>query len=212
MTLIYLVRHGETNWNRERRIQGSTDIPLNDTGRAQARATGELLARRQWTAIVASPLSRALETAQIIAAELGLDEPTTLEAIVERNYGGSEGLTGQQIDARFGGGRPFPEPEPREAVVARALPALIDLAEANPGGAIVVVAHGGVIRAVLNAVAPHAAHEQITNGSIHSFRHVDGSLELIAFDDPIDVESLEFASDDIDDQNAIEHQDSARSL
>jgi len=54
--LLYLVRHGETDWNRARRIQGSTDIPLNDTGRGQAAATGRLLARRDWDAIYSSPL------------------------------------------------------------------------------------------------------------------------------------------------------------
>ena len=63
MTLLYLVRHGETDWNRTHRIQGSTDIPLNDTGRAQARRAGRLLAKRSWDGIYSSPLSRAFETA-----------------------------------------------------------------------------------------------------------------------------------------------------
>ena len=65
--LLYLVRHGETDWNRSRRIQGRTDIELNDTGREQALATSRLLARREWNAVISSPLSRALETASIIA-------------------------------------------------------------------------------------------------------------------------------------------------
>ena len=66
---LYLVRHGETDWNAAHRIQGSTDIPLNATGRVQALATGRLLARRPWDAIYASPLSRAYETATIIAGD-----------------------------------------------------------------------------------------------------------------------------------------------
>ena len=65
MSYVYLVRHGETDWNRTHRIQGSSDIPLNDTGRAQAARTAALLARRQWDAIYSSPLSRAFETATI---------------------------------------------------------------------------------------------------------------------------------------------------
>src|SRR5690606_6630523 len=62
MTLFYLVRHGETDWNLERRVQGSSDIPLNETGRRQAARTARLLARRSWDAIYSSPLSRAMET------------------------------------------------------------------------------------------------------------------------------------------------------
>ncbi len=75
MTDLYLVRHGETEWNRLRRIQGLTDIPLNDTGREQARRTGMLLTRRPIARVYASPLGRARETAEIIARELGLAEP-----------------------------------------------------------------------------------------------------------------------------------------
>lgn len=205
MTELYLVRHGETDWNREHRIQGSTDIALNDTGRGQARATGLLLARRDWDAVVASPLSRAFETAAIISREIGLGEPEIEPAIVERNYGDAEGLTGAEIDALYPDGVEVPGRESREDVVARALPALIAIAERYPGKAVVVVSHGGVIRSVLNAVEPGTSStELIRNGSVHSFRHVDGALELIAFNDPIDIESLEFATEELEEQNAIE--------
>jgi uncharacterized phosphatase len=125
MTELYLVRHGETDWNRQRRIQGLTDIPLNDTGRAQARATGELLARRSWDAVYASPLARARETAAIIAGELGLPGPTLLDALVERNYGDAEGLDWMQVDSRFPHGAAVPGRESREQVGARVVPALI---------------------------------------------------------------------------------------
>ena len=205
MTIIYLVRHGETDWNRERRIQGSTDIPLNAIGREQAATTGRLLARRQWDAIIASPLSRAFETASIIAAETGLPTPTTIDALVERNYGQAEGMTGAEIDARYPAGAEVPGRETRDAVAARVLPALMAIAEAHPGEAVIVVSHGGVIRTVLNHVEPDkSAHELIRNGSVHSFRHVDGALELIAFNDPIEVESLDCAEDELEEQNAIE--------
>ena len=83
-TELYLVRHGETDWNRQHRIQGLTDIPLNETGRAQARATGRLLSRRSFDGIYASPLDRAMETARIIADELGLPAPEPVEGLVER--------------------------------------------------------------------------------------------------------------------------------
>ncbi|MCU1542335.1 MAG: histidine phosphatase family protein [Microbacteriaceae bacterium] len=214
MTTIYLVRHGETDWNRERRIQGSTDIPLNDTGRAQAAAAGELLARREWDGVYASPLSRAFETAEIIAARLGLPAPSPAPDLVERNYGEAEGMTGDDIDARFTG--PIPGRETRDEVAARAIPAIIALAESHPGESIVIVSHGGVIRTVLGEVAPESdpiTTGPIRNGSIHSFRHTDGTLDLIAFDDPIEHERMPGATDDIEEQNAVERRDSgARSL
>lgn len=213
MTELYLVRHGETDWNLQHRIQGSTDIPLNATGREQAATTGRLLARRQWDAIVSSPLSRAFETASIIAAATGLPVPTTVPDLVERNYGEAEGLTDAQIEAQFGG-RFHSGPsmiagqESREEVTARVLPALMAIADAHPGERVIVVSHGGVIRSVLNAVDPDGKHSWIRNGSVHSFRHVDGSLELTAFDDPIEAESLDCATDELEDQNAVEARES----
>ncbi|MHA6668163.1 histidine phosphatase family protein [Homoserinimonas sp. A447] len=207
MTYLYLVRHGETDWNQARRIQGSTDIELNDTGREQARATGRLLGRRRWDGVVTSPLSRAAETASIIAAELGLPEPAMLDALVERNYGEAEGLTGEQLLERFPGDTPVAGREPRSAVADRAIPALIELAEQGPGRSFVVVSHGGVIRTVLKAVGPdHGPHhtDAIPNGSVHSLRYVDEVLELVAFDDPIETASVMPGLDDFPEQNPIE--------
>jgi len=203
MTVFALVRHGETDWNRERRIQGSTDIPLNDTGREQARATGALLASRRWTALVASPLSRAAETARLIGEHVGLGEPELEHRLVERDYGAAEGLTGTEIDALYPDGADVPGREPREAVAVRAVDALHDLAARHPGEAVIVVAHGGVIRSVLESVDPGRHRGMITNGSVHSFRHADGALELVAFDDPIDEQSIFPLADDFEQQNAI---------
>jgi broad specificity phosphatase PhoE len=210
MTSLYLVRHGETDWNADRRIQGNTDIPLNLTGRAQAKTTGRLLARREWDGIYSSPLSRAFETASIIAAEVGLAAPGTIDAIVERNYGEAEGLNWEEIERRFPGDMPVPGRETHPEVADRVLPALIALAKSHPTSALIVVTHGGVIRSVLNAVDPEVAHGSITNGSIHSFELVDGSLELVAFDDPIDELSLECGTEDLDQQNAMESRESLR--
>jgi uncharacterized phosphatase len=207
MTTLYLVRHGETDWNKARRIQGSTDIPLNATGRGQAATTGALLARREWDAIVASPLSRAFETASIIAGEVGLPEPQSFETLVERRYGEAEGLNYQQVDERFPGDTDVPGRETRDEVTARVIPTLLEIAARHPGASVIVVSHGGVIRSVLNSIDPDNVHGTITNGSIHSIRIADGSLELIAFDDPIEELSLECGTDDIEEQNALERRD-----
>lgn len=209
MTSLYLVRHGETDWNAERRIQGRTDIPLNETGRAQAETTGALLARRPWDGLVSSPLSRARETARIIGSQIGIIEIEILDAIAERNYGEAEGLDYETIERMFPGDTPVPGRETHQEVADRVLPALLSLASRHPGETLIVVTHGGVIRSVLNVVDPGVAHGRISNGSIHSFELIDGSLELVAFDDPIDEESLECGTDSLDEQNPLESRETA---
>jgi uncharacterized phosphatase len=204
MTELYLVRHGETDWNRQHRIQGLTDIPLNDTGRQQARAAGQLLARRDWDGIVTSPLSRAMDTAAIIAEETALAAPQSIAALVERNYGEGEGLDFAEINRRYPDRAAVPGQESRDEVIARVVPALLELAAARPGESLIVVSHGGAIRAALMAADPAGSHGVITNGSVHSFRVVDEELRLIRFDDPIEVDSIASGSDDLRDQNAVE--------
>jgi len=201
-TLLSLVRHGETDWNLRRRIQGLTDIPLNDTGREQARAAGRLLARRSWDLVYTSPLSRALETAQIIAGELGLPEPVLLPAVVERDYGEAEGLDFDEIERRYPGRGSIPGQETREQVRDRVLPALRALAVEHEDAAVLVVSHGGAIRAALTAVDPGQSHGVIRNGSIHSFQVTAGELRLLAFDDPLEASPA--TAHDLDEQNAVE--------
>lgn len=207
MTELYLVRHGETDWNAARRIQGRTDIPLNDTGRDQARQAGELLARRRWDAIYASPLSRAVETAAIIGEQVGIAEVGTRDGLMERDYGAAEGLGFDEIEALYPEGIHAEGQETREDVARRVGAALIELADRHPGESLIVVSHGGAIRAVLQLAEPGTQHPRITNASVHSFRVQDGTLRLIAFDDPIEEESLLPACEDLEVQNAVEAQD-----
>jgi broad specificity phosphatase PhoE len=207
MTELYLVRHGETEWNAARRIQGRTDIPLNDTGREQARQAAELLARRRWQGVYTSPLGRAHETARIIADRLGLAGVTDIDALVERDYGEAEGMGFDEIEALYPEGVRAPGQETREEVAARVVPALLELAERHPGERLVIVSHGGAIRSVLQTAEPGTRHPRITNASVHSFRVEDGALRLIAFDDPIEEESLLPERSDLDAQNALEAQE-----
>ncbi|ROS34593.1 MULTISPECIES: histidine phosphatase family protein [unclassified Curtobacterium] len=189
-TLLYLVRHGETDWNAQRRIQGSTDIPLNDTGRRQAAEAAELLTRRQFDAVVASPLSRAAETGTIIADRLGLAAPVTYAGLAERAYGEAEGLTDTEVTAEYPHDD-IPGRESRSALLARITETLGEIAVRFDGGVVVVATHGAVIRSVVNEAAPGTADRHATpirNGSIHSFRWDPERFhaELVRFDDPID--------------------------
>jgi probable phosphoglycerate mutase len=149
VTTLLLVRHGETDWNAEGRLQGHTDRPLNDFGRRQAKELAERLAGEGADAIYASDLVRARDTAEIIGARLGL--PVVIDAdLREKNWGSWEGLTGdERVHVEFVG-------ESTEEHRKRVLRAVHRIAERHPGRRVVVVTHGGSLRriqAALNGVA-----------------------------------------------------------
>jgi probable phosphoglycerate mutase len=156
VTTLLLVRHGETDWNRERRFQGHADPGLNDAGREQARALAEELATEPVAAVYTSDLRRALETAEIVAARLGL-EPAPLAGLREVDVGELTGLTLAEIEERFPDARRRAEErgygweqgETFEQLQARVLSALHEIAARHAGELVLVVGHGGTIRATL---------------------------------------------------------------
>ena len=150
MTTILLVRHGETDWNRDRRVQGHSDTPLNDTGRAQARALAEELAHEPIDAVYSSDLLRAHETARIVAASKGL-AVTAIRDLRERHFGTWEGLTDGEIFTRFPEAvtGSWGDGETKEEMARRVSDALHRIAEAHPRGRVLVVSHGGPLRSVL---------------------------------------------------------------
>jgi broad specificity phosphatase PhoE len=144
VTTLLLVRHGETDWNADGRLQGQTDRPLSDYGRRQARQLATELAGEELDAIHASDLSRARETAEIVGAQLGL--AVVLDAdLREKDWGTWEGLTAVERDrVEFAG-------ESTEEHRERVLGALGRIAELHPAGRVLVVTHGGSIRRVQTA-------------------------------------------------------------
>lgn len=154
VTRLCLVRHGETEWNAERRIQGQIDIALNATGRRQASAAGCWLREAGIAALYSSDLQRAWATAEAIGRAIGLS-PTPLREMRERRYGIFEGLTYAELKERHPAGfaafeardpdYDFETGESLRAMFARVTGKLRELAAAHPGQAIVVVLHGGVL-------------------------------------------------------------------
>ena len=145
MTDLLLVRHGETDWNAEGRLQGHTDRPLSDYGREQARRLAADLEAEDLEAIYASDLARARETAEIVGERLGL--PVVLDPdLREKDWGNWEGLTSVERDrVEFAG-------ESTEAHQERMLHALRRIAERHPAGRVLVVTHGGSMRRVQTKV------------------------------------------------------------
>lgn len=156
LTTFALIRHGQTDWNAERRLQGSTDIPLNDVGRGQARDAVAALAPYRWDAVVSSPLSRAAETADLIAEGLGLTVARRVPELTERSFGPAEGLqAGPELEAlRVPGG--FRGAESEDDAAARGLGALEELAEEFRGRRLLVVTHGTLLRVSLSRATGQA--------------------------------------------------------
>jgi probable phosphoglycerate mutase len=175
LTTFALIRHGQTDWNAQRRLQGSTDIPLNDVGRGQARGAVTALSGYEWDAIVSSPLSRAAETADLIAAGLGLSVARHIPELTERSYGPAEGLQdGPELDAlRTPGG--FRGAESDDDAANRGLAALESLAEEFRGGRVLVVAHGSLLRLSLGRAVGQDL-PSIDNAALNLAHHhaVDG--------------------------------------
>lgn len=173
---LALVRHGETAWNAEGRLQGQTDIELNGTGREQARRAGAVMATGGWDLLVSSPLVRAVETAALIAAGTGLPVGRTDPDLLERHFGTGEGkavlhLERTEIDEILLGA------EPEAQVAARGVRALGRLVREYPDKCIIVVAHGTLIRLALDALFG-GRHELLRNGEFFELdaAHVAGGL------------------------------------
>ena len=142
---IVLARHGETEWSRDLRHTGRTDVPLTDEGRRQAAALRPRLAGRSFDKVLVSPLSRAVETCEL--AGLG-ERAEQRPELVELDYGDAEGLTTVQLRERYPGWtvwtHPTPGAETFEQVEVRLRPVIAELAAT--GGGVAVFAHGHVLR------------------------------------------------------------------
>jgi len=206
-TRIIAVRHGETAWNVDARIQGQLDIGLNDTGRWQARRVGLALAGESLCAIYSSDLSRAHETARHIAERVQLAvEPHA--GLRERGFGMFEGRTFDEIQqawpehARNWRSR-VPEWQPPEGgesllqLRERVLRTLDELAARHTGGQIVVVAHGGVLDTLYRIATGQPVNSprtwQLPNGAINRLLWTPQGVTLVGWSD---TQHLEHAAHD----------------
>lgn len=162
MKRFYLVRHGQTDWNGENRLQGHSDQPLSLLGQEQARQVAKFFASRQVKKVFSSHLMRSRQTAEVIARHNGNGHPAVFvidPALAEMNLGAWEGLTPDEIDAKFEGAYAqwrqmpsavvIPQAEPVQAFRTRVREVVRKLVEEFEEGEYVVVSHGGVIASVL---------------------------------------------------------------
>jgi broad specificity phosphatase PhoE len=170
VTTILLARHGESDWNRVMRWQGFADRPLTDVGRRQAAELAGRLGETELDAIYSSDLQRAWETAEIVARSKGLTSQTTPD-LREVDVGSWSGLERSEAEERFpegyarwlNGGEGWDDGETYEQMSERVLRAIHRIAEAHEGGRVLVVAHGGSIRAV---------HARALGVDVHTYRRI----------------------------------------
>jgi broad specificity phosphatase PhoE len=195
--ILFLFRHGETDWNREGRLQGRTDTPLNATGRAQARILAEKLLPHRLDAVVSSDLSRALTTAQIVADAAGV--PLFTEpGLREVDVGAAEGLLWAEAKMRFGEGLTerwysdgdvaFPGGETGIATRMRGLAGLRRFTATHSYRRIGVSTHGAMVRQLMrHALPPGSPPVQARNTVLFVLRYEPGADRLIA----VEKEELE---------------------
>jgi broad specificity phosphatase PhoE len=192
VTTILLARHGETDWNLDGRFQGHADPPLNRTGRSQAVELSVQLMPVELEAVYSSPLLRALETAEVVAASHGL-EPIPVEELREVDVGSWSGLTRAEVEERFPEqyarwldyGQGWEDGETYEAMGKRAVAALLEIAGEHDGRRVLAVTHGGPIRAAF-AFADGTSHAEarrlgpsIANVFLAEFTADDGVLRRL---------------------------------
>jgi broad specificity phosphatase PhoE len=199
VTTIILARHGETDWNRERRWLGLTDLPLNERGREQARALAERVEAVPFSAVYASDLRRAYETALVVAERKGL-AVTPMRELREVDVGSWTGLSQEEVKERFPDaythvrartGRGWEGGETYAEMGRRVLEAMRSIAREYPGDAVLVVTHSGPIRTVrahalgLDFATDRKAAPTVDRVELAAVTVVDGVFR------PADTESYE---------------------
>ena len=202
-TRLVAIRHGQTAWNAEWRLQGQTDIALDALGRQQAARLADALRHEGLAAVVSSDLGRALETAQALAGPLGL--PVVIDAgLRERSFGILEGCTRTDIDARWPdlarrwfAREPDFAPEGGETLIdlrRRCLAAVQRQVQAHAGQAIALVSHGGVLDCLYRAATGLALQVPrswpMRNAAINRLLHSGQGLSLVGWDDHAHLDGL----------------------
>jgi probable phosphoglycerate mutase len=196
MTRLFLVRHGATAATEEDRFSGASGAELSEGGRLQAARLGERLAPQTIAAIYSSPLSRAMETARIVAGRCGL-EPIARDGLREIGHGHWEGLKRQDVERDFGSEYAAWEADPFTfapaggesgvAVLARALPVIREIVTAHADQHVLVVSHKATLRLLLSSLLafdPRGYRDRLDQAP--------ACLNVLDFKDPVRVRLMLF--------------------
>ncbi|WMT42703.1 histidine phosphatase family protein [Paenibacillus sp. D2_2] len=181
--LVGLIRHGLTDWNKIGRIQGQSDIPLNEEGRSQARKLADRLLTEQeyqWDFVITSGLSRAQETGEIIAKALNIPLYDPDSRLIEKAFGQVEGLTAQERETLWGVDWRQLElgQESDEAIQERALSFMKEIGEKYSDNNVLVISHGGLLAQLFTALYQNKCTERIGNLSLTILEKNDHNWDM----------------------------------
>lgn len=181
---IYLIRHGQTDWNLQGKLQGREDIEINDTGRIQAKKSATALKDKGIKIILTSPLIRAVETARIISQDIEGAEVIIEEDLIERDFGTLSGMTYDRNKYFDTFGRKDESMESFDTLSKRLMNCVLKNAEKYKGQDIIMVSHGAAINAVLSVLSggdEGSGKTRLKNACINILSYKDKQLKLEQF-------------------------------
>jgi broad specificity phosphatase PhoE len=184
-TILGLLRHGQTDWNFEGKLQGTSDIPLNEMGLKQAQAAAQAIKPDEWDIVLSSPLLRARATAQQIVETHALKEVVVDLRLLERAFGEAEGLSYQQWKTLYDPAVGTPGGENLEQLETRARRMLQEFAEEFSGKRVLAVSHGAFIRKLVRIASDKRLPlegERFANTSLTKLVHKDGVWQILHYD------------------------------
>jgi uncharacterized phosphatase len=183
-THLGLLRHGQTDWNINFLLQGVTDIPMNQTGIEQVKLAAQAIRAEDWDVVLTSPLSRARQTAEIIASQHGYTEIIEQELLIERSFGEAEGLSHEQWRAKYSNLDVIPGGESRTQLAERSRLLLETISHELAGKRVLAISHGALIRTLIaiasNNELPRDG-ERLGNASLNVVKHSDNSWQVVNY-------------------------------
>jgi uncharacterized phosphatase len=183
-THLGLLRHGQTDWNINFLLQGVTDIPMNQTGIEQVKLAAKAIRAEDWDVVLTSPLSRARQTAEIIASQHGYTEIIEQELLIERSFGEAEGLSHEQWRAKYSNLDVIPGGESRTQLAERSRLLLETISQELAGKRVLAISHGALIRTLIaiasNNELPRDG-ERLGNASLNVVKHSDNSWQVVNY-------------------------------
>lgn len=183
-THLGLFRHGQTDWNINFLLQGVTDIPMNETGIEQVELAARAIKAEDWDVILTSPLTRAKQTAEIIARRNGFSKIIEQELLIERSFGEAEGLSHEQWRAKYSNLDEIPGGESRTQVVESSKLLLETISKELAGKRVLAISHGALIRALISIASNDELPqdgERLGNASLNVVKHTENSWQVVNY-------------------------------